>query len=806
MKAGFRIATTAFCAVLTSLAFAGLSPQNVAVVVNGDSWASLTIANEYSRVRKIPASNFIVLKGLTSFEITDAERFRTEILRPVFAELKSRGILNQIDCISYSVDIPYAVQVSGDMAGKNFPQIITPTASTNGLTYLHQLVDQKDTEYLSLTVNRYNRRLLPLPKGAKLNAQELENYAKGVKLYDQKKYPEAIALIAPLLSTDRADPNIAYNLACCYSLAGKQEDAIAALRKAVDAGWRNYGQTASDPDLKPLASREDFQAILRLLKLARVQLQPGTSFRSRTMWDESGAPSTSGPQYMLSTMLGVTLGRGNSVREVITSFERSKSADATSTKGTIYYPKNGDVRSTTREWGFVPASNELKQLGVNAIVEDGILPKDRQDVAGGMIGIADFDWTKSGSKMLPGAIVEHLTSLGGIITERGGQTPCTDFIRAGAAGSSGTVTEPYALQEKFPNPFMHVQYAKGLTLAESFYQSLWGPYQLLVIGDPLCRPWGKPLNISVASSAKGAAVKGRITIMPSCDRKDDVDHYELYVDGKYVTEGPIGRTLPFESTTVGDGSHMLAIVAVEKGDTQAKTTALLPIQVANKTAKVVTSMTNLPVAYGSLTTIKASCKGASSIKLLHLNRTVGEINGADGEVKLDTTLVGVGPVVLQAVATVGGQQVLGSPFTFTVTPGASVAPVPAKAGMVPGLNLSMPGKPSANIKDTMDVSFIGKLTGGNNQAFALVGYFTVTEQDLFQVQIRTNTKAHVEVSGKEIIYADTDKQRFAPILLEPGVHRLKISGSAPNGAFMDIRIGNRGCLKPEQSKFSSINE
>lgn len=806
MKAGFRIAASAFCAVLSSLAFAGLSPQNVAVVVNGDSWASLNIANEYARIRKIPPTNFVVLKGLSSFEITDADRFRSEILGPVFAELKSRGLLNQIDCISYSVDIPYAVQVSGDMAGKTFPQIITPTASTNGLTFLHQLVEQKDTEYLSLTVNRYNRRLLPIPKGTKLNAQEAENYAKGMKLYDQKKYPEAIALIAPLLTVERADPNIAYNLACCLSLSNKPDEAIQALRKAVDAGWRNYGQTSSDPDLKSLVAREDFQAILRLLKLAKVQLQPGVSFSSKTKWDEAGAPSTSGPQYMLSTMLGVTLGRGNSVREVIASIERSRLADGTSPKGTIYYPKNGDVRSTTREWGFIPASNELKQLGVNAIVEDGILPKDRPDVAGGMIGIADFDWTKSGSKMLPGAIVEHLTSLGGIISERGGQTPCTDFIRSGAAGSSGTVTEPYALQEKFPNPFMHVQYAKGWTLAESFYQSLWGPYQLLVIGDPLCRPWGRPLNISVASSAKGASVKGRITIMPSCDRKDDVDHYELYVDGKYVTEGPIGRTLPFESTTVGDGSHMLAIVAVEKGDAQTKTMALLPVQVANKTAKITSSITNLPVAFGATTTVKLSCKGASGIKLLHLNRFVGEVLGSDGEVKLDTNLVGVGPVSLQPIATVNGQSVYGSPIALNVTPGSSVAPVPTKAGLQPGLNLSMPGKASVNVKDTIDASFIGKLTGGNNQAFSLVGYFTVTEQDLFQVQIRTNTKAHVEVSGRELIYADTDKQRFAPVLLEPGLHRLKISGSAPNGAYMDIRIGSRGCFRPEQSKFSSVNE
>ena len=34
-----------------------------------------------------------------------------------------------------------------------------------------------------------------------------------------------------------------------------------------------------------------------------------------------------------------------------------------------------------------------------------------------------------------------------------------------------------------------LHYARGCSLAESFYQSISGPYQLLIVGDPLCQPW-----------------------------------------------------------------------------------------------------------------------------------------------------------------------------------------------------------------------------------------------------------------------------------------------------------------------------
>jgi len=548
-------------ALLVGRAFAGLGPENVALVVNGDSLNSLGVANEYVRLRDIPAGNVVFLHHLSSTESIGVEEFREKILLPVLEAIRTRGLSDQIDCITYSVDLPYSIDVKGDVKGRPMPQILTQTASINGLTYLADWVAKGDIDYLNLNVNRYARRLLPIPQGWDLTAQEQSDYAVAMSQYDHHDYPHAIGGLSKLLLVPRTDSNIAYNLACCEALSGKADEAVRWLRKAISAGWRNYGQTSSDPDLSSLKENEGFQQILRMLEAAHIEVQPAVGFRHKTGWNRSGEPDEAGPHYMLSTVLGVTTGRGNTVDEVIAGLRRSRAADFSRPKGTIYFERNGDVRSKTREWGFQPAAQALENLGIKAVVEEGILPQNRPDVAGAMIGAADFDWSKSQSTLLPGAIAEHLTSFGGMIQKGAGQTPCTEFIRNGASGTSGTVTEPFALQEKFPTPFIQVQYASGYTLAESFYLSLSGPYQLLVIGDPLCRPWAKRVEVRVKGIAEGSSISGRVAVLPSVSAAVSIRRYTLYVDGKRVAAGKPGAPLILDGRSQPGGRHEVSVVA-----------------------------------------------------------------------------------------------------------------------------------------------------------------------------------------------------------------------------------------------------
>ena len=134
------------------------------------------------------------------------------------------------------------------------------------------------------------------------------------------------------------------------------------------------------------------------------------------LWNEVGArttDATKGQRYLLSTMLGVTYGRGNSVSEVLSYLKRAAAADGTRPKGTIYFMKNNDPRSTPRDACFDGIARDINKLGVRAVVKVGTIPQGAADVMGLMAGVKEFDWSKSGSTILPGAICEHLTSYGG---------------------------------------------------------------------------------------------------------------------------------------------------------------------------------------------------------------------------------------------------------------------------------------------------------------------------------------------------------------------------------------------------------
>lgn len=802
----------AFVVFHASSCFAGLAPESVAVVANGDSWASLTVANEYVYLRHIPPNNVIVLKGLTSFDLIDVDRFRSEILEPVMSALDERGIREQIDCITYSVDLPYSVSVQRDIGGNPFPQVITPVASTNGLTYLVEAVLRKDAaEYLRLDVNRYCRRTLPLVTGEALTAGERAEYQRGMTLYDAKKYDEAAKVIGSLTRVKRTDPGMLYNLACCLALANKPDDAIRSLKNAVAHGWRNHGQTTSDPDMKILQDREDFKKLVAEMKASKIEVQPVCGFRSNITWAEDGQPGTDGPRYILSTMLGITSGRGNSVAETLASLKRSASADGTVPKGTIYFLKNGDVRSTTRDWAFPFAMEQLRSCGVSCVTEDGVLPQNHKDVAGTVVGIADFKWTDSRSIIQPGAICEHLTSCGGMIGERDGQTPCTEWIRAGAAGTSGAVTEPFALQEKFPTAFMHLFYAQGGTLAEAFYQAINGPYQLLVIGDPLCRPWGRDSQITIPGISAGTTIRGKFELLPAVENSAGaVGDFVLFVDGREIAAAAPGTPLVLDSAKFDDGDHTLVTIARHKDGVQSvsRVEHAVKFSTHKKSVKVVNKPAS-KIEFGKLVAIELESPGASNIQVMHLGREVAKVSGAKGRVEIDTAALGIGHVSLIAIANFGTSQEHARAIVANteIFPPNTIPPATVKAGskFEKGLAVSVKGSADVEVKDTYSADWLAKSGIENGESFVAQGYFCA-EADLYQLQLRTNLEIKTEIDGVEVMAVDDDAWHYAPAKLAAGRHLLRLTGKGASGAFCDLRFGAAGTAHPSEAKFSHVTK
>src|SRR4029079_2618459 len=115
------------------------------------------------------------------------------------------------------------------------------------------------------------------------------------------------------------------------------------------------------------------------------------------------------------------------------------------------------------------------------------------------------------------------------------------------------VVEPRALQAKFPLPSIQLRYARGCSLAEAFYQSIGGPYQILIVGDPLCQPWAAIPKVNIAGVKSEEKVKGSLTLTPS--GQSAVRTFEFYADGRLAERTVPGKPFPLDTTQLADGYH-----------------------------------------------------------------------------------------------------------------------------------------------------------------------------------------------------------------------------------------------------------
>jgi hypothetical protein len=574
-----RLLIAAALAAASWNAYAALGPENVLIVANASDATSVRIAREYAGLRQVPASNLVMLRNVPGGTTISLGDFRSAILGPILTEMRTRHLTRQIACIAYSSGFPYAVDVSAAMAGHQFPRYITQPASLTGLTYLYSLLDASEPLFLAMDANWYHRGIRsaarPIPYSAQDAAAraELDAILARIQpsLHASPRPPEVEADLKRALELARGlsarhvdDGALAYDLACLYALGGMQDRAMEALQLAVRGGWMNVAHTEADPDLVSLHARADFRALTASMRAMPIRLEMPSPFRPGSRWGPGGQPTSSsmGRTYMPACMLAYIGNAANSEDEAIACLRRSAAADYRRPRGTIYFMVSSDrARTGPRQWAFEPARQALSALGVRAEVLSGVLPEGKDDVAGAVVGAAVLDWKSSRSRILPGAFCDHLTSFAGVMTGAG-QTLLSEWIRYGAAGSSGTVTEPYAIAAKFPSALLHVFYAHGCTLVEAFYQSVSGPYQQLLVGDPLCAPWAKPVTVRVKGIGPDAMVKRSVKLTVSATGPGPVSRVELYIDGVLTSTARAGTPIRLNPAGLRPGWHEARIVAV----------------------------------------------------------------------------------------------------------------------------------------------------------------------------------------------------------------------------------------------------
>jgi uncharacterized protein (TIGR03790 family) len=166
--------------------------------------------------------------------------------------------------------------------------------------------------------------------------------------------------------------------------------------------------------------------------------------------------------------------------------DRGVQSDNTLPQGTAYMVATDDRSRNVRASEYAKSGGQQQ---VKVAFLHGTVVRDRHDVMFYFIGAATVPALDS-NRFLPGAVADHLTSFGGMLTSESGQMSSLRWLEAGATGSYGTVIEPCNILGKFPDiGVLMNHYLAGETLIEAYWKSVLMPGQGLFIGEPLAAPF-----------------------------------------------------------------------------------------------------------------------------------------------------------------------------------------------------------------------------------------------------------------------------------------------------------------------------
>jgi len=241
-----------------------------------------------------------------------------------------------------------------------------------------------------------------------------------------------------------------------------------------------------------------------------------------------GAPGYS----FLTTMISA-----GSLAQAKQLVDQGVASDGTFPQQPVVLAKSSDPLRNIRYPYFDNAIFNVNILGVSSIFRintDSIM--GQTGFLGYETGLAQLSLTPGA--FVPGAIGDSLTSYAGIIFGANDQTNLLAFIAAGAAGSYGTVAEPFNDPQKFPNPQVYFYQARGFSLAESYYQSIYAPYLGLMVAEPLAAPFARPGSGHWNNNLTNSVLNGTSTLSVQFSARDGnhpLQQVDLFVDGTYFS-------------------------------------------------------------------------------------------------------------------------------------------------------------------------------------------------------------------------------------------------------------------------------
>ncbi|MEM9411518.1 MAG: hypothetical protein AAGA30_10415 [Planctomycetota bacterium] len=661
----------------------GSASENAVIVVNNESASSKLVANFYIENRRIPPENVVYLSDIPRNEIWSIADFKELALKPIFEAIQNRGI-NHIDYLIYSSDFPTIIDASSmtssiNRAGQKWKINGTVRKSSpvyvsiNAATFFASHIVANDAGFINRSANTYAAapadRLFTTPFTGKTQ----NDFQTAIQLARINQWQLAISRFEQLSENHPHQIAIAYWLAKAHSKVDDINGTLKWLKKTISLGFDSRQYIDADRAFESVRGQPEFELLTQSLTDKPLYGGPSISFESDQYWGLNGSVNGNteqGKRFLLSTILAVNRSQGNSEFETLRYLEKSIESDGTQPTGTFYFTKTQDIRSKSRYPGIEIAIKELNALGFNTSVTHSIIPENRTDIIGLSIGTPQFNWPNSNNRIIPGAICENFTSYGGRLLPKSDQTKLSTFLRSGAAGSSGTIVEPFAINEKFPQPRLHVHYARGCTLAEAFYRSVVAPFQLLIVGDALCCPWAQRPNLNVKTSGlENARASGEIILQAVRSKKSpEIDQIEIYLDGRLnrTVDGEDTGEITLDTTTMPDGYHEFRFVGVAPGPIRSRGFATVPLLVENENQVPSISCQSRFVTIDQWVKLKVEAENADQIDIVHNSKVLESIESSTGQFKIPSFRFGRGRVKIEAHAKFGQKRTRSWPIDITI--------------------------------------------------------------------------------------------------------------------------------------------
>jgi uncharacterized protein (TIGR03790 family) len=259
-----------------------------------------------------------------------------------------------------------------------------------------------------------------------------------------------------------------------------------------------------------------------------VDMTNSYAFSERAFED---APPASAPAISFLT----TFITSDSLAAAKNLVDQGVASDGTFPRQPIILAKSSDPTRNFRYPYFDTAIFNTRLTGNGAIMRTNLdSPYGLSNLMGFETGLYQF--TISPNSLVPGAIADSVTSYGGIIFGPNDHTTLLAFINAGASGSYGTVTEPSSIAAKFPHPLVYFYQARGFSIAEAYYQSLFEPYEGIVVAEPLAAPYALTGAGAWQGVNSNAILNGAVPLtahFTAADSRHPLQQVDLFVDGTY---------------------------------------------------------------------------------------------------------------------------------------------------------------------------------------------------------------------------------------------------------------------------------